>query len=267
MWRIEALARNKYCKHKIAGALLQQALLSKSISQKRCMVGNQDHASWVNSAPEWKFSLLLLLHAPFLTFWSKFIHWFWGIFFLLNLPITLNCSETFWVRQKELEENNDQFASALANASMFLTQLLSLLFVYSGNWNYSLYTWRRIISQEVQATGCHIRVCMEFIRVWNKDPNFERITRSKLTWNLVYSFLCVSAKFQPISASFFTFPSHQRIHKTSGQFISVYFSLFSCNLDPYVILVVPYKPLYDTPLPGLPVMISGIRCLLRIFWS
>ena len=39
------------------------------------------------------------------------------------------------------------------------------------------------------------------------DPNFGRITRNKLirnnlTWSLLYSFLCVSGEFQPISTSF-----------------------------------------------------------------
>ena len=167
------------------------------------MLGNQDHASWSGN------SLLLLFHAPVLTFEANFFTDFevfsfifmslwvvWKRFesdrlrnlritcflrgnfrccccftlqfqhfvltdfelsFLLDLYITLNCLETFWVRQiKKLEENNHRFASALASASIFLTRLLSLLFVYSGNWNYSLYTWRQIRSQEAQATGCHI---------------------------------------------------------------------------------------------------------------
>ena len=61
---------------------------------------------------------------------KKTFHWFWSQFFLLYLPITLDCLETFWVKQiKKLEENNHRFASALASASFFLTRLLSLLFI------------------------------------------------------------------------------------------------------------------------------------------
>ena len=35
--------------------------------------------------PEWKFALFLLLHAPILTLWSKFLRWFWGKFSFLCL--------------------------------------------------------------------------------------------------------------------------------------------------------------------------------------
>ena len=56
--------------------------------------------------------------------------------------------------------------------------------------------------QEARATGWgNIKGCMR-LRVQNKDPNFGRITKNKLTWSLVFSFLYVCAKFQPISASF-----------------------------------------------------------------
>ena len=44
--------------------------------------------------------------------------------------------------------------------------------------------------------GCVIRVCIGLR--WYK----VRTRWYKLTWSLVHSFLCVSAKFQPISASF-----------------------------------------------------------------
>ena len=69
-------------------------------------------------------SLLLLLHAPVLTFWSKYFHWFWVVFpfIFMSLWIVL---ETFWVRQiKKLEENNHRFASALATVSILLTVIV-----------------------------------------------------------------------------------------------------------------------------------------------
>ena len=101
-------------------------------------------ASRVNSASEWKFVDAAVSRSSF-SIWSKFLHWFWGKFFLSYLSVTLNCLETFW-DIKKLEENNHRFASALASTSFFLTWLLSLLFVYSGNWNYSLNTWRHDIT-------------------------------------------------------------------------------------------------------------------------
>ena len=83
--------------------------ISISPSRKRYMLGNQDHASRVNSA-SW---VPLLFHASALAFWSKFLHWFCGKFFLLYFSVTLNCLEAFWVRQiKKLEENNHRFAAA-----------------------------------------------------------------------------------------------------------------------------------------------------------
>ena len=75
-------------------------------------------------------------------------------------------------------------------------------------------TWKSIPNghQEAQDTGCHIRVCMGLWRGINSN---------KMTRHLVCSFVCVSAKFQPISASF--------------------------------TWVIP--TLYGTPLPALPVII------------
>ena len=53
------------------------------------------------------------------------------------------------------------------------------------------------------------------------------------------------------------------IHKTPGQFISIYFSfIFSRNSGPYqYTTVIPYKPLYGTPLLGFPMILY--RCLRR----
>ena len=71
----------------------------------------ENGACWViritNSASvscEWKFSLLLLFHAPILTLWSK--------------SISLNCLEIFWVRQiKKFKENNHLVENQAKGAS------------------------------------------------------------------------------------------------------------------------------------------------------
>ena len=83
----------------------------------------------------------------------------------------------------------------------------------------------------------------------------------------MYSFL-VCAKFQPISASFtpvrwevgisfllsaeISQTHKKRIRKTLGQFIAIYFSLFSRNSGLYFKLVL----IYGTPLPRCPRYIS-----------
>ena len=61
---------------------------------------------------------------------------------------------------------------------------------------------------------------------------------NKLTWSLVYSFLCLQnfSRFQWVSHQDqlkFCRDTKKEIHKTSGQFISIYFSLFSWNSGPY----------------------------------
>ena len=123
------------------------------LSRKRCMLCNQDHASRVNSAAWEEIRCCCCFTLQFWNSKATFFTDYEVSFFLLYLSVTLKRLETFWVRQiKKLEENNHRFASTL----IFLTRLLSLLFVYSGYWNYSLYTWRQMISQEAQVTGCHI---------------------------------------------------------------------------------------------------------------
>ena len=63
--------------------------------------------------------LLLLFHTPVLAFWSKFLHWFWGKFFLLYFSVTLNCLETFSVRQiKKLFELTCLLVTLFSNQSI-----------------------------------------------------------------------------------------------------------------------------------------------------
>ena len=67
------------------------------------------------------------------------------------------------------------------------------------------------------------------------------------------SFLCVSMKFQPISASF------AQVRRYTQDFRAVYFNLFLVILPNFGSLfytsVIPYKPLFGTPLLGLPVVL------------
>ena len=143
---------------------------------------------------QWKFSLLLF-HAPILTFWSTFLHWFWGKFFLLHLSITLNCLKTFWVRQiKKLEKNNHRFASALAKHQF--PRLLSLLFVYSGNWNYSC----------ILEDGCLLRIVWSWAECWpssfpgpfsypstsNKSFKGKVLNGLKTSFHPCFFFLCLA---------------------------------------------------------------------------
>ena len=55
-------------------------------------------------------------------------------------------------------------------------------------------------SQEAQAMGCHISVCMglQWYKIRTRISEEQRkMNWNKLPWSLLHSFLCVSAKFQP----------------------------------------------------------------------
>ena len=72
------------------------------------MLGNQDHV-----LPEWNFSLLLLLHAPILTFWSKCPHWLW-----VKFPFRFIYH---WIVWKRFESDK------LRNSRKTITDLLNLV--------------------------------------------------------------------------------------------------------------------------------------------
>ena len=92
------------------------------------MLGNQNYASRVNSALEWKFILTYFVAHFSIDFEVSFL--------FLIFTCHSELFETFRLRQiKKLEENNHRLASALASAISFLTRLLSLLFIYSGKRN------------------------------------------------------------------------------------------------------------------------------------
>ena len=137
---------------------------------------------------------------------------------------------------------------------------------------------------------CHIRVCMGL--QWYKTKT--RINWNKLTWSLLCSFLCVSMKFQAISASFTPVRREGRKRPGVGKMWieAIFQEIIDCNqsrsftaapsfrtgvklaeisrnfaetqrkectrlqvsLFQFIsrTTVLPYKPLFGTPLLGLP---------------
>ena len=81
----------------------------------------------------------------------------------------------------------------------------------------------------------------------------------------MHSFLCVSAKFQPISGR--NSPksatiSQRHRERNARDFRAVYFNLFLVILpklgSTFCITVIPYKPLRGIPLLGFPVLQRGL---------
>ena len=95
---------------RLNGKTIWKRLCGQALSRKWCMLGNQDSRV--------EIFVVAAASRSTLTFWRKFLHWFWVQFSSLVLSITLNCLEAFWVRQiKKLEENNHRFASAVSPPS------------------------------------------------------------------------------------------------------------------------------------------------------
>ena len=81
-----------------------------------------------------------------------------------------------------------------------------------------------------------------------RENNTEEINWNKLPWSLVHSFLCVSAKFQPISAEI----SQRHKERNTQDFRAVYFNLFLVILPKFGSIfyttVIPYKTLIWHPI-------------------